>query len=201
MLLILIQHHSLLIKIFKLHLTTFISHFLVHFMELKERISDYKDFPKTGILFRDFSPILKDPAALSFIVDEFSKKFHPNDVDIFAGIESRGFILACALAQKYNKGMVLLRKAGKLPGKTIKVSYTIEYGKAQIEIQKSALEKNERVVICDDLLATGGTAKAAANLIKKLNAVIVGFAFIIELTELNGIEKIKEYRTESLVKY
>jgi len=170
-------------------------------MELKERISDYKDFPKTGILFRDFSPILKDPAALSFIVDEFSKKFHPNDVDIFAGIESRGFILACALAQKYNKGMVLLRKAGKLPGKTIKVSYTIEYGKAQIEIQKSALEKNERVVICDDLLATGGTAKAAANLIKKLNAVIVGFAFIIELTELNGIEKIKEYRTESLVKY
>ena len=170
-------------------------------MELKERISDYEDFPKKGILFRDFSPILKDPAALSFIVDEFSKKFHPNDVDVFAGIESRGFILACALAQKYNKGMVLLRKAGKLPGKTVKVSYTIEYGKAQMEIQKSALEKNERVVICDDLLATGGTAKAAANLIKKLNAVIVGFAFIIELTELNGIEKIKEYRTEALVQY
>ena len=142
-------------------------------MELKERISDYEDFPKKGILFRDFSPILKDPAALSFIVDEFSKKFHPNDVDVFAGIESRGFILACALAQKYNKGMVLLRKAGKLPGKTVKVSYTIEYGKAQMEIQKSALEKNERVVICDDLLATGGTAKAAANLVKKLDALIV----------------------------
>ena len=170
-------------------------------MELKERISDYEDFPKKGILFRDFSPILKDPAALSFIVDEFSKKFHPNDVDVFAGIESRGFILACALAQKYNKGMVLLRKAGKLPGKTVKVSYTIEYGKAQMEIQKSALEKNERVVICDDLLATGGTAKAAANLVKKLDALIVGFAFIIELSELKGIEKIKEYRTEVLVQY
>ena len=170
-------------------------------MELKDRISDYKDFPKKGILFRDFSPILKDPSALSFVVDEFSKKFHPNDVDVFVGIESRGFILACALAQKYNKGMVLLRKAGKLPGKTVKASYTIEYGKAQMEIQKSALEKNERVVICDDLLATGGTAKAAANLIKKLNAVIVGFAFIIELTELKGIEKIKEYRTEALVQY
>ena len=170
-------------------------------MELKERISDYEDFPKKGILFRDFSPILKDPAALSFIVDEFSKKFHPNDVDVFAGIESRGFILACALAQKYNKGMVLLRKAGKLPGKTVKVSYTIEYGKAQMEIQKSALEKNERVVICDDLLATGGTAKAAANLVKKLDALIVGFAFIIELSELIGIEKIKEYRTEVLVQY
>ena len=170
-------------------------------MELKERISDYEDFPKKGILFRDFSPILKDPAALSFIVDEFSKKFHPNDVDVFAGIESRGFILACALAQKYNKGMVLLRKAGKLPGKTVKVSYTIEYGKAQMEIQKSALEKNERVVICYDLLATGGTAKAAANLVKKLDALIVGFAFIIELSELKGIEKIKEYRTEVLVQY
>ena len=170
-------------------------------MELKERISDYKDFPKKGILFRDFSPILKDPSALSFVVDEFSKKFHPNDVDVFAGIESRGFILACMLAQKYNKGMVLLRKAGKLPGKTVKVSYNIEYGKAQMEIQKTALEKNERVLICDDLLATGGTAKAAAKLIEKLDAKVIGVAFIIELTDLKGIEKIKEYRIESLVQY
>ena len=97
--------------------------------------------------------------------------------------------------------MVLLRKAGKLPGKTSKISYTIEYGKAEMEIQKTALEKNERVLICDDLLATGGTAKAAAKLVEKLNANVVGFAFIIELTELNGIEKIKEYRTEALVQY
>ena len=97
--------------------------------------------------------------------------------------------------------MVLLRKAGKLPGKTVKVSYSIEYGKAQMEIQKTALEKNERVLICDDLLATGGTAKAAAKLVEKLEANVVGFAFIIELTALKGIEKIKEYRTESLVEY
>ena len=170
-------------------------------MNLKDKIADYQDFPKKGILFRDFSPILRDPSALSLVVDEFTKKFHPNDVDVFAGIESRGFILACALAQKYNKGMVLLRKAGKLPGKTVKVSYSIEYGKAQMEIQKTALEKNERVLICDDLLATGGTAKAAAKLIEKLEANVVGFAFIIELTALKGIEKIKEYRTESLVEY
>ena len=170
-------------------------------MNLKNKVSEYEDFPKKGILFRDFSPILKDPHALSFVVDEFSKKFHPNDVDVFAGIESRGFILACALAQKYNKGMILLRKSGKLPGKTAKVSYTIEYGKAQMEIQKDALEKNEHVLICDDLLATGGTAKAAAKLVEKLDAVVVGFAFIIELTELKGIEKIKEYRTEALVQY
>ena len=170
-------------------------------MDLKTKINDYKDFPKKGILFRDFNPILKDPSALSYVVDEFSKRIHPNDVDVFAGIESRGFILACALAQKYNKGMVLLRKAGKLPGKTIKMSYTIEYGKAQLEIQKTTLEKNERVLICDDLLATGGTAKAAAKLVEKLEAKVIGFAFMIELTALKGIEKIKEYRTESLVEY
>ena len=162
-------------------------------MNLKDKIAEYPNFPKKGILFRDFSPILKDPSALSFVIDEFAKKFHPNDVDVFAGIESRGFILACVLAQKYNKGMVLLRKAGKLPGKTVKVSYSIEYGKAQMEIQKTALKKNERVLICDDLLATGGTAKAAAKLVEKLEAKVIGFAFIIELTELKGIEKIKQY--------
>ena len=170
-------------------------------MNLKDKIADYENFPKKGILFRDFSQILRDPSALSFVIDEFTKKFHPNDVDVFAGIESRGFILACALAQKYNKGMVLLRKAGKLPGKTVKVSYSIEYGKAQMEIQKTTLKKNERVLICDDLLATGGTAKAAAKLVEKLEATVIGFAFIIELTALKGIEKIKEYRTESLVEY
>ena len=170
-------------------------------MNLKDKVAEYPNFPKKGILFRDFSPILKDPSALSYVVDEFAKKFHPNDIDVFAGIESRGFILACALAQKYNKGMILLRKAGKLPGKTVKVSYSIEYGKAQMEIQKTALKKNERVLICDDLLATGGTAKAAAKLVEKLEAKVIGFAFIIELTALKGIEKIKEYRTESLVEY
>ena len=170
-------------------------------MNLKEKIAEYPNFPKKGILFRDFSPILSDPSALSFVIEEFAKKFHPNDVDVFAGIESRGFILACALALKYNKGMILLRKAGKLPGKTVKTSYTIEYGKAVMEIQKDVVEKGQRVLICDDLLATGGTAKAAAKLIEKIEGNVVGFAFIIELLELNGIDKIKEYRSESLVEY
>ena len=147
------------------------------------------------------SRTLTDPSALTYVIEEFSKKFHPNDVDVFAGIESRGFILACALAQKYNKGMILLRKSGKLPGKTIKVSYTIEYGTAEMEIQNDVLEKNQRVLICDDLLATGGTAEAAAKLVEKLGATVVGFAFIIELTELKGIEKIKQYKTEALVQY
>ena len=152
-------------------------------------------------MFRDFSPILGDPSALSFMVEEFSKKFHPNDVDVFAGIESRGFIIACALALKYNKGMILLRKAGKLPGKVAKTSYTLEYGKATLEVQKDVIKEGQRVVICDDLLETGGTAKAAAKLIEKIKGEIIGFAFIIELLELNGRDKIKDYRSESLVEY
>lgn len=170
-------------------------------MNLKEKISEYPDFPKKGILFRDFSPILKDPSALSFIGDEFSKYFHPNDVDLFAGIESRGFLLAGILAARYNKGMVMIRKAGKLPGKTTKLSYTIEYGKDTIEIQKELIEEGQKIIICDDLLATGGTAKASAKLIEKIGGKITGFAFIIELTELNGMKGISKYKCKSLVKF
>ena len=170
-------------------------------MNIREKISEYPDFPKKGILFRDFSPILRDPSALSFIVDEFPKTFHPNDVDIFAGIESRGFPIACALALKYNKGMFMVRKQGKLPGKTVKKSYKIEYGSAVMEVQKDVIEKGQRVLICDDLLATGGTADASAKLIEKVGGTIAGFAFIIELTDLNGINKIKNYKCESLVRY
>ncbi len=170
-------------------------------MNLKEKISEYPNFPKKGILFRDFSPILKDPSALSFIADEFSKTFHPKDVDLFAGIESRGFLLASILAVRYNKGMIMIRKAGKLPGKTTKLSYKIEYGKDTIEIQKDVIKEGQRIVICDDLLATGGTAKASAKLIEKIGGKISGFAFIIELTELNGIAGIKKYKCKSLVKY
>ena len=170
-------------------------------MNLKRIISEYPNFPKKGILFRDFSPILNDPAAMSFVVEEFSKQFHPVDVDVFVGIESRGFITASILAQKYNKGMVMLRKAGKLPGKTVKISYTIEYGKAVLEIQKNVLKKDERVVICDDLLATGGTANAAAKLVEKMGAKVTGFTFIIELTGLNGNKKLSNYKTVSLVQY
>ena len=170
-------------------------------MNLKEKISEHPNFPKKGVLFRDFSPILKDPSALSFIADEFSKHFHPKNIDVFAGIESRGFILACILASRYNKGMIMIRKEGKLPGKTRKLSYKIEYGQDTIEIQKDIINEGQRILICDDLLATGGTAKASAKLIEKIGGVISGFAFIIELTELNGIKEISKYNCKSLVKY
>ncbi len=170
-------------------------------MNLKDKIAEYPDFPKKGILFRDFSPILKDPSALSFIADEFSKYFHPKDIDVFAGIESRGFILASILASRYNKGLIMVRKAGKLPGKTVKLSYSIEYGKDTIEVQKDVIKEGEKILICDDLLATGGTAKASAKLIEKVGGKITGFAFVIELTELNGIKGINNYNCKSLVRY
>ena len=170
-------------------------------MNLQNIITEYADFPKKGILFRDISPILKNPSAMSHCVDEFTKRYHTSDVDIFAGIESRGFPIACALALRYNKGMIMVRKQGKLPGATVKRSYSIEYGKATMEIQKNAIARDQKVVICDDLLATGGTAKAAADLIERIGGQVTGFAFMVELTELDGIKKIAKYRTESLVKY
>ena len=170
-------------------------------MNLKDRISEYPNFPKKGILFRDFSPILKDPSALSYVADEFGKFFHPKEVDLFAGIESRGFLLAGILAARYNKGMVMIRKAGKLPGKTLKTSYKIEYGQDTIEIQKNLIKEGQKIIICDDLLATGGTARASAKLIEKIGGKITGFAFIIELTELDGGKRIDQYKYKSLVKY
>ena len=113
-------------------------------MNLRDKIEEFPDFPKKGILFRDFSPILRDPSAISYVIDEFAKYFHTKDFDIFAGIESRGFLFACALALHYKKGMIMIRKKGKLPGKTQKISYTIEYGKDVIEIQKHALKKGRK---------------------------------------------------------
>ena len=170
-------------------------------MNLKDKIAEYPNFPKKGILFRDFSPVLKDPSSLSQIADEFAKHFHPKNVDVFAGIESRGFLLATILALRYNKGIVMVRKAGKLPGKTAKLSYTIEYGKDTIEIQKDILEKGQRVIICDDLLATGGTAEATCKLVSKLEGNIVGFTVLVELEFLNGRKRLKQYNVHSLVKY
>ena len=170
-------------------------------MNLKDKIVEIPDFPKKGILFRDISPLLRDAAALSLVVEEFTKIIHPNEVDVFVGIESRGFPLACALALRYNRGMIMIRKQGKLPGATHKISYNIEYGTATMEIQSDAIKKGQKVYICDDLLATGGTAKAAAKLVEKIGGKVSGFAFIIELTDLKGSKVIKDYKYNALVKY
>lgn len=170
-------------------------------MNLKEKILEFADFPTKGILFRDISPLLKDSSIISYIADEFAKRYKPKEIDLLAGIESRGFPLACALALRYKKGMIMIRKQGKLPGKTEKMSYNIEYGSATMEIQSNAIENGQSVLICDDLLATGGTANAAAKLVEKVGGTVAGFAFIVELTDLKGFQVIKDYRYESLVKY
>jgi adenine phosphoribosyltransferase len=170
-------------------------------VNLKDKIVEIPDFPKKGILFRDISPLLRDPAALSLVVEEFTKIIHPNEVDVFVGIESRGFPLACALALRYNRGMIMIRKQGKLPGATHRISYNIEYGTATMEIQSDAIKKGQKAYICDDLLATGGTAKAAAKLVEKTGGKVSGFAFIIELTDLKGSKVIKDYKYNALVKY
>ena len=172
-------------------------------LDLREIVSDYPDFPKPGILFRDINPVFKRNDALNYIADEFFRIYGHAKVDAVAGVESRGFVVATAVALKFGKGVVMVRKAGKLPGKTLKKSYDIEYGSAIMELQKSAISKGENVLIADDLIATGGTAVAAAHLVEEVGGKVAGFAFIIELSDLHGAERLRKlgYNVHSLVTY
>jgi adenine phosphoribosyltransferase len=170
-------------------------------MDLKKKIRDIKDFPKKGILFRDITPILKDPEAFAYVTERFAKEFPPRSYDLIAGIESRGFIFGAALAVKTGRGLAIVRKQGKLPGDTIAKSYDIEYGSATMEIQTDAIKKGERVLIVDDLLATGGTAQAATALVEKLGGKVVGMGFVIELDALDGRKKLSKYNIKTLVRY
>lgn len=173
-----------------------------HF-DLRDIVASYPDFPKQGILFRDINPVFKRNDALNHITDEFYRVYGKAKVDAVAGIESRGFVIATALALKFGKGMVMIRKAGKLPGKTLKKSYDIEYGSATMELQQNAIKKGESILIADDLIATGGTAVAAAQLIEEVGGKVAGFAFIIELSDLHGADRLRKmgYKVQSLVTY
>lgn len=172
-------------------------------VNLREIIANYPDFPKEGILFRDINPVFKRNDALNYIVDEFYRIYSKAKVDLVAGIESRGFIIATALALRLGKGIVMIRKAGKLPGRTVKKSYDIEYGTAIMELQQDAIDKGDSILIADDLIATGGTAVAAAQMIKELGGKVAGFAFIIELSDLKGADRLRKmgYNVESLVTF
>ncbi|MBM3896909.1 MAG: adenine phosphoribosyltransferase [Thaumarchaeota archaeon] len=170
-------------------------------MDLKKKIRDVPDFPKPGILFRDITPILKDPKVFSYVAEKFAQIFPKKSFDLVAGIESRGFIFGAALAAKTGKGLVIVRKQGKLPGDTIAKKYDIEYGSATMEIQTDAVRKGDRVLIIDDLLATGGTALAAAALIEKLGGRVIGIGFVIELPMLKGMKKLSKYNAKALVRY
>ena len=157
--------------------------------KIKEKIRDVADFPKKGILFRDITTLIKDKDALKTTIDVLYEIFKDKNIDYVAGIESRGFIFGMPLAYKLNCGFVPIRKPNKLPCEVISEEYELEYGKDKIEVHKDAFKKGDRVLIVDDLLATGGTAAAAVNLVSKI-ADVAGVAFVIELEDLNGRNKL-----------
>ena len=170
-------------------------------MELKDKIRTIPHFPKQGIMFKDITTLLKDPHAFRHVIREMMHHFDGKNINIVASAESRGFILGAVLAHELHAGFVPLRKPGKLPYKTIKQEFETEYSIDAFEIHEDAIEKGDNVLIVDDLLATGGTAKAAIDLIEKLHGKIVGLAFLIELSFLKGREKLKGYDILTLVDY
>ena len=170
-------------------------------MDLKRMIREVPDFPKPGILFYDITTLLKDPAGLRAVIDGLKDHYRDTRVDVVLGIEARGFIFAPALAYALGAGFVPVRKKGKLPFKTIEQDYALEYGSAIVAMHVDALKPGERVVLIDDLLATGGTSAAAAALVKKLGAQILEIGFLIELKFLNGREKLKGHPVRSIIVY
>jgi len=169
--------------------------------ELKERIRDIPDFPKEGIIFKDITPLLNDPVAFKKAIDILAKRYKKEEVSQIVAIESRGFIFGAALAYKMKVGFVPIRKKGKLPHKTKSVSYELEYGTDTLEIHEDAVKPNSRVLIVDDLLATGGTVDAVVRLLRDLQATIVGVAFVIELRFLKGRKKIQNFPLYSIIKF
>jgi adenine phosphoribosyltransferase len=170
-------------------------------MNLAKYIRDVPDFPKKGILFKDITTLLNDKKALKYTIDEIVKLFRGKKIDYVVAAESRGFIFASAIAYKLGCGFVPVRKPGKLPYKTHSASYALEYGTDSLQIHQDAIKPGSSVLIVDDLLATGGTAKAMAQLVKRLKGKISGIAFVIELTFLNGRKKLAGYPVHSLIKY
>ncbi|MDR1988782.1 MAG: adenine phosphoribosyltransferase [Acidobacteriaceae bacterium] len=168
---------------------------------LKSKIRHVPDFPKPGILFYDITTLLKEATGFRSAIDHLVAPFEAESIDLVAGIESRGFIFGAAVAARLGTGFVPIRKPGKLPAATERASYALEYGTDSIEIHKDAVRKGERVLVVDDLLATGGTARAAAELITTLGGVVHAFAFLIELEFLNGREKLTGQRIHSVLKY
>ena len=169
--------------------------------DLKKLIREIPDFPKKGILFYDITTLLKDKLGFARLIDGLSANYIGKEIDLVLGMEARGFIFGPALAYRLNAGFIPVRKPGKLPSETAKISYELEYGSTSLEIHKDAIKKGERVLIVDDLLATGGTAVATAELANGLGAQIAGLAFVVELDFLKGREKLANYEVFSLLHY
>jgi len=173
----------------------------VNVAELRAKIRDIKDFPTEGILFKDITTLLKDGPAFRYVIDELAGRYRGSAVDVVVGIESRGFIFGGALAHQLAAGFVPVRKLGKLPGKTIEVEYELEYGRDALAIHEDAIRPGQRVLVVDDLHATGGTMAATMRLVQQLAGVTVGVAFLIELAILHARANLKDLPLHSLIVY
>lgn len=169
--------------------------------DLRARIREVPDFPKPGILFYDITTLLKVPEAFRAVVDQMAAQVADAKVDIVVGMESRGFIFSAPLAYQLHAGFVPVRKLGKLPAETIEVEYDLEYGTATLEIHKDAIKEGQRVLIVDDLLATGGTVMGTIELVRRLGGEVAGLSFMVELTALRGRDKLGEFDIHSLLSY
>ena len=170
-------------------------------MDLKQHIRNVPDFPKAGILFYDITTLLRDPQGFTMTIDMLSMPYMDRGIDVVIGIESRGFILGGAVANRLGAGFIPIRKPGKLPAKAIKETYDLEYGKDALEIHADAFDRGQRVLIVDDVLATGGTAAAAVRLVRKLGGELHGLAFLIELVALQGKTRLPETQVYSVLQY
>jgi adenine phosphoribosyltransferase len=168
---------------------------------LKKIIRDVPDFPKEGIVFKDITTLLSDAKSFQRVIDLMAHRYMDKEIDLVLGVEARGFIMGSALAYKLGKGVILVRKPGKLPYKTHSVSYELEYGTDQLHIHQDAIKKGQKVLIADDLLATGGTVKAVIELIEKMGGEIVECAFLAELEFLKGREKLRPHEVFSLLQF
>jgi adenine phosphoribosyltransferase len=169
--------------------------------DLRARIREIPDFPKPGILFYDITTLLKDPGAYHEAIDLMVAPYRDAKVDLVVGMESRGFIFSGPIAIQLGAGLVPVRKLGKLPAETVSVEYALEYGSNTLEIHKDAIGPGQRVLIVDDLLATGGTVRGTIELVERLRGEIVGLAFLVELLSLKGRERLQNYNTTSVIRY
>ena len=168
---------------------------------LKTRIRHVPDFPKPGILFYDVTTLLRDPEGFKLAIDTLSDPYRGQDISLVVGIESRGFILGSAVADRIGAGFVPIRKVGKLPSTTIRANYSLEYGTDSLEMHSDAIEKGQKVLVVDDVLATGGTARAAVELVRQLGGDLRGVAFLIELLALNGRTKLEGENVRAVLQY
>lgn len=168
---------------------------------LKQKIRHVPDFPKPGILFYDITTLLRDADGFRSVIDSLSMPFEGQGIDLVVGVESRGFILGGAVADRIGAGFVPVRKLGKLPARSVRVTYDLEYGSDSLEMHEDAVARGQKVLVVDDLLATGGTARATIDLVRKLGGLVHGAAFLIELVELNGREKLAGEHLFVLLKY